>query len=288
MPDIVVRTLRREYVITGQDVGSPLFFLDARPSVAGHLTTTIGISVRGRDHAYTASIGSDRQFEGSLRYLAAWLDRHILSCAVGDEIAAVALQSALMTAPDGRRALLVGGRRTGKSMLAAGLLAAGWMFEGDERVFLGPHGVVAHPRPLRIPESLARRAPRLAPLMVGAPSLDIDGTGKVFSLDPTRIGREWRTEVGPIAIAFFPHDAGQRYSTVRRLSVDEASARTIEVSSMVHGVTARAFAVIRSQLQQCPCFHLELGQLDGAVDCILEIVAGSKDAIDRSGKAVQF
>ena len=278
MRDIVVRTLRREYVIAGQDAGSPLFFLDARPSLAGTTPMTIPICVQGRDHAFTASIGADMPFEGSLRYLAAWLDRHILSCAVADEIGAAAVQSALLRAPDGRRVLLVGGRRSGKTMLAAGLVSAGWMFEGDERAFLGPQGVVAHPRPLRIPGSLLRRAPALAPLVEGAPSLDIEGKDRTFSLDPTRIGREWRTAVGPVAVVFFPDNAERRHATVRRLSLDEASARTIEVSSMVHGITARGLAAIRSALQERPCFHLELGELDGALDSIREIVEGARVA----------
>ncbi len=276
MRDIVIRTLRRQYVIAGQDAGSPLWFLDARPSIADHPATTIPISVEGHDPACTASIGSEMQFEGALRYLSAWLDRHVLSSAVADETDAVAVQSALMTCPDGRRALLLGGRRTGKTMLAAGLLSAGWMFEGDELAFLRPHGVIAHPRPMRIPGSLARRVPALAPLIEGAPWLDIEGKDEVFSLDPTRIGRAWRTAVGPVAVVFFPDSTNRRYASARRLGVDEALGRTIEVSSMAHGVTARAFATIRSLLQRCRCFHLEWGQLDHTIDCIQEIVAGKE------------
>jgi len=269
--DIIVRTLRREFVMSVQEP-SPLWFLDARADIEGSGRDTVTVSIGHRDGATVASLPGHPQFAGSPRAVAAWLDRQIFSCAIDDESGALSLQSALLAAPDGQRVLLVGGRRTGKTMLAASLFAAGWGFESDERTFLTAGGVIAHPRPLRIQRELLRFVPALAPLIDGAPSLDPDGKGVMFAVDPTRLGREWRIAAGPIAAAFFLDPAGTRLATLRRLNPDEALARALDRSSMVHGITASGMAALRSVFRRAPAFEFEFGNLETAIDHLQQVL----------------
>lgn len=277
MHDILVRTLRHEIAIPLQEP-SPFSFLDARAAIEGGGRHAVTVSIEQRDGAIAASLPGCPTFAGSPRAAAAWLDRQIFSRAIDDEVGALALQSALLTAPERQRILLVGGRRTGKTMLAASLFAAGWMFEGDERAFLTAGGVTAHPRPLRVQQELLRFAPALAQLIDGAPSLDPDGKGAMFAVDPTRLGREWRISAGPIAAAFFLEPAGTRLVTLRRLNPDEAFARALHCSSMVHGITAAGIAALRSVLRRAPAFEFEFGCLDAAVDNLQQVLPNLEPA----------
>ena len=272
MRQIVVRTLRREFLLP--DAEPTLTFLEAWPTIVGGPGVPEVVRIERREGSFVASFSGQTPVSGSIRYLTAWLDRRILALAVEDEVGAVALQAALLTASSGSRVLLAGGRRTGKSLLAAHLFAAGWAFEADERVFISANGVIAHPRPMRLPRSQVRRMPALAPLIEDAPSLDIDGKDLIYSLDPTRRGRDWRIASGPVAAVFFLDNAERTLSTLRRIGVDEACARAMQLASMVHGVSVHGIATLRAMLGNVPAFHLELGSPESAIESVCHVLEG--------------
>jgi hypothetical protein len=222
---------------------------------------------------FTVRLPSGRRLEGTLRYVTEHLDYFIEYCARADETDAVSLPAALLVSPDGQRVLFAGGRKSGKTTLALGLLSAGWTFEGDARVFIGSDGVAAHPRSLRVPQSLVWRHPCLAHLLDGAPSLAVDGLETFFAVDPRRWGREWRIAAGKVDAVFFLENVDSVLSAIRRTSSDEAFGRALQLFSSALPLTARYVSLLRS-IVAAPClFHLELGALEGAVGCVIETLA---------------
>jgi hypothetical protein len=268
--DIVVRTLRREFRVAGQPDTSLVRYVEARPVIDRAAVAPQIVNIERNQGFFTVRLPSGRSLEGTLRYVTEHLDYFIEYCARADEADAVSLSAALLVSPDGQRVLFVGGRKSGKTTLALGLLSAGWMFEGDARVFIGSDGVAAHPRSLRVPQSLVLRHPCLAHLLDGAPSLAVDGLETFFAVDPRRWGREWRIAAGKVDAVFFLENADSALSAIRRISSEEAFGRALQLFSSTLPLTARHVSLLRS-IVAAPClFHLELGALGGAVGHVAE------------------
>jgi hypothetical protein len=267
---IVVRTLRREFRISGQAEASPLEYVEACPSIGGAAVAPEIVNIEPDRGFFRARLPSGRLVEGTLRYLTEQFDYFVYSCARADEPDAVSLPAALLVSPDGQRVLFVGGRKSGKTALALGLMSAGWMFEGDERVFIRGNGIVAHPRTLRVPQSLMSRHSCFAHLLGRAPSLAVNGRETVFAIDPRRSGREWRIAAGKIDAVFILENADSVLSTVRRSSSDEAFGHALQLFSSTLPLTARYVSLLRSVVAAPFLFHLQLGALDGAVGRIVE------------------
>lgn len=270
MQDIVVRTLRREFRIAGQPEASLLRYVEARPVIDGAAVAPQIVNIERNQEFFRARLPSGGSLEGTLRYVTEHLDYFVEYCARADEADAVSLPAALLVSPDGQRVLFAGGRKSGKTTLALGLLSAGWAFEGDARVFIGSDGVAAHPRTLRVPQSLLWRHSCLAHLLDGAPSLAVDGLETFFAVDPRRWGREWSIAAGKVDAVFFLENADSVLSAIRRTSLDEAFGRALQLFSSALPLTARYVSRLRS-IVAAPClFHLELGALEGAVDRVVE------------------
>jgi hypothetical protein len=268
--DIVVRTLRREFRIASQSDESLLQYVAACPTIGGVGVAPEIVNVERDREFFRVRLPDGRSLEGTLRYVTEHLDYFIESCARADEADAVCLPAALLGSPDSRRVLFVGGRKTGKTTLALGLLSAGWTFEGEARVFIGIEGVAAHPRTLRVPQSLARRHARFTELLKGAPSLAVDGLETTFAVDPRRWGRGWSVVAGKLDAIFFLENSDSLHSAIRRTSSDEAFGRALQLFSSVSSLTARHVSLLRSIVAAPFLFHLELGALDGALGHVAE------------------
>jgi hypothetical protein len=268
--DIIVRTLRREFEIAAQPEASPLWFVEASPFIDGAAVVPGIVDLEPNQGFFRARLPSGRILEGTLRYIAEQFDYFVYSCARADEPDAVSMPAALLVSPDGQRVLFIGGRKSGKTALSLGLLSAGWIFEGDERVFVREIGIAAHPRTLRVPQSLASRHPSFAHLLDGAPSLTFNGLETFFALDPRRWGRQWRMTAGSVDALFFLENADSVLSAIRRIGAEEAFGRALQLFSSSSPLTARCVSLLRSVVATPVVFYLELGTLDGAVGRIVE------------------
>lgn len=275
MRDIVVRTLRREFRIAAQLEASLLRYVEARPVIDGAAAAPQIVNIERHQEFFKARLPSGRSLEGTLRYVTQHLDYFVESCARADESDAVSLPAALLVSPDGQRVLFAGGRKSGKTTLALGLLSAGWTFEADARVFIGLDGVAADPRTLRVPQSLVWRHPSFADFLNEAPSLVVDGQETTFAVDPRRWGHEWSIAAGKLDAIFFLENADSQLSAIRRIGSDETFGRALQLFSSALPLKARHVALLRSMVATPLLLHLQFGALDGAVRRIVETLQAS-------------
>ena len=137
MRDIVVRTLRREFRIAGQPEAPLLRYVEARPAIDRAAVVPQIVNIESNQEFFRARLPSGRSLEGTLRYVTEHLDYFVEYCARADEADAVSLPAALLVSPDGQRVLFAGGRKSGKTTLALGLLSSGWRFEGTRESLSG-------------------------------------------------------------------------------------------------------------------------------------------------------
>jgi hypothetical protein len=103
----------------------------------------------------------------------------------------------------GRRFLVIGAGRAGKTTLMTRLLVEGFSVEGDEMVLVCDGHVVAYPRRFGIRRRTFDLVPQLGPL---TPALhgesDAGGPGgyQVLAFDPAQLGLPWRIAAGPVDV----------------------------------------------------------------------------------------
>ena len=268
MRSVIIRTLRREFRLLDQAEDSPLRFVEARPRIEGEAPAASPILLEPDHGFFTARLPDGPLIEGTLRNLARVLDLFTLRRAVADEPEAVSLPAALLVSTSGRRVAFVGTTRSGKTSLAITLMSAGWTFEGDERLFVRPDGVVAHPRTLRLTGSLIRRQPQFAALVDGAPSLDLLHGEVVFALDPRRLASDWRIGAGPLDAVVFLDGTTARLCSIRRIALEEAFGRALALCTVAGGIRAHGMGLLRASLARASLFHLQPGELASTVAAV--------------------
>jgi len=270
---IVIRTLRREFHLPGQEEDSPLRFVETSPSIDGDAPAPTALALEAVHGFYKTRLPTGPVIEGTLRNLARVLELFIVTCGVADERDAVSLPGALLVSPAGRRVAFVGTRRSGKTSLALALLAEGWAFEGDERLFVRADGVVAHPRTLRLTRTLIRRQPQFAALVDGAPSLDLLHGEVALALDPRRLVPDWRIRVGPLDAVVFLDGAMARLASIRRMSLDDAFGSALALCAIAHGVRAHGVGLLRAALGRAALYHLQPGELAATIAAVTRLPA---------------
>jgi len=163
----------------------------------------------------------------------------------------------------GKRLLIIGDKGQGKSTLALHLLLRGHRIEGDEHLSVGDGTVVVRPRTLRIkPGSLALL--NVPELLHGTPRIETWDGIPIYALDPSRFGKPWRIEEGPLdACVVIEANHGGR-SVSRPITAD-----TCFRALMAHGhFGTRNFVQLTVRLRrlatQTAAYSLRLGDLANA------------------------
>ncbi|PYM15009.1 MAG: hypothetical protein DMD81_16260 [Candidatus Rokuibacteriota bacterium] len=105
----------------------------------------------------------------------------------------------------GRRFLVVGHTRAGKTTLMTRLLVDGFSVEGDEMVLVRDGSVIAYPRRFGIRRRTLSLVPQVAALVPHlSPPTDADEPDgyQILALDPSQLGLPWRIESGPVDVVF--------------------------------------------------------------------------------------
>lgn len=173
----------------------------------------------------------------------------------------------------GRRVLVVGPGRSGKTTLMTRLLYEGFEVQGDEMVLLRDGVAVSYPRRFGIRQPTLTLVPpteALAP--EGARSPNSHGY-QVFALDPSRAGFPWRIAPGPVDVVVF--------LDARRGEPSHLSPCPQHL--MVQQVMSQSTAPSRGKPQwirdvsdlvgRARCYTLAFGELDSAVAALRRVLA---------------
>ncbi|MDD3518460.1 MAG: hypothetical protein PHQ14_08930 [Chromatiales bacterium] len=172
---------------------------------------------------------------------------------------------------DGRPALFVGARGSGKTTLMLRLLLDGAAFHGDEYVLTGADGM-AHslPRVLHVKPGTLERLPAVAEACRGKPRLQLRWDNDFYPLDPTDLGHDWRSvDARPAAIFFLTpaFDAPPAIEPMAQIDmVRELMQQVIGIDQTIGRQARDVCALVRGT----PCFGLRVGDLDATAARVCE------------------
>jgi hypothetical protein len=172
----------------------------------------------------------------------------------------------------GRRFLLIGRHGTGLTSLAVRLLFGGAQLEGDAFAVLTADGLIPVPRRFVLRRGADALLPEVSGMLDGLPALDDGGGGRIWGLDLTEAGFDWRLQLGPVdvCVAVEPNHGG-RSRAFPEAHHEMARELIGRCSRPPHGGTdwIRRATVLADG---AACWRLQLGRLDEAVACLRSLV----------------
>jgi hypothetical protein len=171
----------------------------------------------------------------------------------------------------GRRFLIVGNGRAGKTTLMTRLLFEGCAVEGDEMVVIRDGRVAAYPRRFGIRQptlSLVPQVGALAPDLARAGEPDTSGGYQVLSFDPSQLGLPWRIASGSVDVLLLLD--GRHPGPTRALSCpQQVMAQRVMIQSNPPAVGRAAWVRdVCTLVSGAACYLLTLGDLDSAVTTV--------------------
>jgi HprK-related kinase A len=183
---------------------------------------------------------------------------------------------AAVLARDGRGVVVAGNSGAGKSTLAAGLLARGWDYLGDEFALIHPVTLAAHPypKPLCLKAGAFPVARRLGLPVAGRRHYVKAFKGRVAYVTPWR--RAGATPPRPcrvdlVLLPRFVAGATPRLFEIARARAAFALAGQT-INREAHG--ARTASILHGLVRDARCFGLESGEIDATCDLIEAAHAG--------------
>lgn len=182
----------------------------------------------------------------------------------------VSIHAAVVVRPDGPAAALVGRSGTGKSTLAAGLVAAGWTLAADEFLVLEPSGGIAP-----VPAVITLKGSSIDLIRSRSP----DGTFSAVAIDADRgpiahyaAPRLARPDAGiDLRTIVFPRYAADADPLVRALPRGEAIIRLGRQSHNLHLAGPEGFRLVAS-LARRPVHAVRYASLDAGMQAVNDLL----------------
>ena len=224
--------------------------------------------------------GEDRGVLGSPEDAAALVERRLHELAF-EAVAGCTKIHAGCATWEGRRFLVVGHGRAGKTTLMTRLLVDGFAVEGDEMVLVRDGQVVAYPRRFGIRRRTLGLVPQvgaLVPEIARAPIPDEPDGYQIMSLDPSQLGLSWRIGTGPVDVLLLlegrhPEPTAAR-SCPDQLMVQSVMAQSEPPSTGPATWVRDVCALVRGAAK----YLVILGDLDSAVAVVRQCVTAPADA----------
>ena len=175
----------------------------------------------------------------------------------------------------GRRFLVVGHTRAGKTTLMTRLLVDGFSVEGDEMVLVRDGSVIAYPRRFGIRRRTLSLVPQVAALVPHlSPPTDADEPDghQILALDPSQLGLPWRIESGPVDVVFLLHGRHAGPTSAQPCAGDVVVQTVMAQSNP--GSLGRAAWVrdICAIVRRARGYLITIGDLDSAVSTVRQCI----------------
>ncbi|MDQ0392013.1 hypothetical protein [Labrys monachus] len=272
MQPVLVRGLKRSFVIAPGTIGRPLEALRTTPELPGPEPVPEEVVIAPAGGHYRLLFPSGLAALGSLRECLLQVDARISRQATAAERDALILPAALLRSPAEQRIALVGGARAGKSWIALALMARGWQIEGDAWAAVRLGGLCALPRTIRIDEKPAALPAFLRGFAANAPLLPVDLSRNVHAVDPRSFGSPWRLQAGPVAAMFFLDRADGSRGAISLLDRDAAFRRGLILGA--DRISGAGAAGLRLALAAAPAYRLQVGCPERAAERVEGACAG--------------
>ena len=273
-----VRTIRSTIVIetSEADVAAFCGHLAAAPEIPDYSSSPKAIAVERLDKRYIVREDGEPDSEQFSLYALKQHMRARIRQRVLDEHPNACLLNAASLTSGSKRILLVGGRRSGKSVLALKLVAAGLTFECDQRVLLHEGKVLALPRPAHIPREGVHLLPEFQSAIRGRSPLEHATFTEFFGYDPTRDGYPWRITQGTADIIFVlsPNFGGA--SSIRRLETARLTEALNQRSKLPTGPQAAHVMGLIALASGSDGYDMSVGDPDQAAGLVAKVLAGGR------------
>lgn len=279
MQPILIRNLKRTFVIAPEWADTPFGALRAAPEIFGPepAREAIGVERLGRHFRVRTALGG--VLEGSMREVACRLDSAIQRQGLKAEAGALVVPAAILGQPGGGRIAFVGGRRTGKTWLSLLLIESGWRFEGDGWAIARSDGLVAAPRTIRVRDIPSNLSPEMRTHIESAPLLQEDVRENMRAVDPRRLAVDWTLRNGPVEALFFLELNPGGRDSVRALTPDEAFGRALALCQ--GDMSALSAALLRMAVTKPRAFRLRLGGPQRSVEIVTQALVPQRPSFDQ-------
>jgi hypothetical protein len=226
------------------------------------------------------------EFEGELDAAVAFLDRRLHELAF-DALAGFTKIHAGCGRWNECRFLVVGNKGAGKSTLMTRLLFENaCAVEGDEMVLVNDGQVVAYPRRFGIRRQTLQLIPDLSSLPINTlsdPGPDELGGFHVLALDPAQLGCAWHIRQGPAHFVFFMAARHMAPTRLTPCAPQMMAQRLLAQSAPPSGGSSQWIRDIGALVRNAATYELTIGDLDSAVACMRECIAGSHSQLKGTG-----
>jgi hypothetical protein len=160
--------------------------------------------------------------------------------------------------------LIVGGKQSGKSTLAARMLLEGYDITGDELSLLRNGEAVPFPRRFQVPGDSAALIPHFEKVVT---SFHTDNPSSLIAIDPTCLGRPWRIVPLKLSAIFFLEPNFGSQTTITSCGKLEMNRRMLPHTSVTNkgGNLVRELCLTVGAAQT---FLISFGKLDSAISAL--------------------
>ncbi|MGE5166797.1 MAG: hypothetical protein ACM3IH_22585 [Sphingobacteriales bacterium] len=245
-----------------------LAFLACDPQMSGALPRDSVITVKRRgDSIFVLEDGAEPKRLLCPQATLEFLHMRLFGYAIADRPQATLIHAACLRR-NGRRFLLAGTKGAGKSTLTLWLMQAGFEIEGDEHVFVENGQVVARPRACRVKDESLPFLPEMAAAIEASPCyVSYDG-GRIFNVDPRKLGVDWRIEQGEVShvFALYPNHGG--YSSIRPMAPSTLVRFLVPETGWRESERGWSIAALAELARGAKGYDLSLGDRATAIRCI--------------------
>jgi hypothetical protein len=267
---ILIRTLRRSFLVDPKWRDTPLAALSAAPDLEGPSPPPATIAIEPHGGHFRLVTPAGHITEGTLCDLATRTDAAILRQGFQAEARFfLLLPAAILRTPNGQKSAFFGERASGKTWLCLSLLEAGWRYEGDGWAVVNDRGITSLPRTIRIGSMPHHLSSAFRRRIESAPAFWYSAREKMLALDPRELNLGWEITSGPITQAYFLELNPGGFTGLRVLNAEEGFGRAL---ALCRGkLSGQSLILLRRAISGSCVYRLRVGSPEYTADLLTKL-----------------